>query len=178
MADFPPQQIENIGGACIQTNGTPFMTAMQADLAAANFAGAIWPANNQAIYVPFVLDQPKTAKQMFWHNTAASGTMDVGIYDANANRLVSLGATTNAITLQVGNITDTLLVPGLYYAGILCSTIVTQNTWSSVVPISCLRACGCQQQAVGAATLPNPATFAVITAAYLPMVGISFQATM
>jgi len=176
--DFPQAQIENIAGACINTNTFPFSTAMQAEQCVVNYAGAVWPSNNMAFYVPFVLDQPKTAKQMFWENAAVAGTMDIGIYDAYANRLVSLGATTNAGTLQVGNITDTALVPGLYYAAMLCSTIVTQSTWSAAIPSANLRFCGVQQQAVGSATLPNPATFAVMAQSFLPMIGISFQATM
>jgi hypothetical protein len=177
--DFPPQQIENIAGACINPNTFPFATAMQAEVNVVNYAAAAWPAVNLAIYIPFFLDQPKIAKQMFWENGGVAGTTDVGIYDQYGNRLVSLGATTNAGTVQVGNITDTALPPGTYYAAGLASTITTQTYLSAAVPQSNARFCGMQQQAVGAATLPNPATFAAVTAnAYLPMIGISFQGTM
>jgi hypothetical protein len=178
MGDFPPQMLEHMGGACITPNSFPFSTALQAEMNVVNYAGAVWPQANMAIYIPFILDQPKTAKQMFWENSALAGSSDVGIYDALANRLVSMGATTNAGTLQVANITDTLLVPGLYYAAMSVSTIITQNTWSAVIPVTNLRACGVQQQAVGSPTLPNPATFAVVANPFLPMIGISFQATM
>lgn len=177
MPDFPSPMLEHMGGACISTNVFPFSTAIQAELAVVNFAAAAWPSNNLAIYVPFVLDQPKTAKQMFWENGAANGNTDVGIYDALGNRLVNLGSTANAGTIQVGNIADTFLTPGLYYAAMAVSTTVTETVWSAVVPATHLRACGCQQQAT-ALPLPTTATFAVVSNAYLPMIGISFQATM
>jgi xanthine dehydrogenase iron-sulfur cluster and FAD-binding subunit A len=179
MGDFPAQMIENIAGACVNTNTFPFSTAMQAELAVVNYAAAVsGQGNNGAVYVPFNLDQPKVLKQMFWENGAVAGTTDVGIYDANANRIVNLGATTNAGTLQIGNITDTLLTPGLYYAALLASTVVTQTYWSAAIQIPNLRFCGVQQQSVGGATLPNPATFAVPIGATLPLIGLCFQGTM
>jgi len=170
--------LEHMAGGCITPNVFPFSTALQAEVSVVNYGAAAWPANNLGIYIPFVMDAPKTVKQMFWENGAAAGNSDIGIYDCVGNRLVSLGSTANAGTIQVANITDTLLTPGTYYAGMVVSTTVTETVWSAVIPVSHLRACGVQQQAIGSSTLPNPATFAVMASAYLPMIGLSFQATM
>lgn len=178
MGDFPLGQYEHLAGGVIHTNGHPFMTVGSSEFLGVGFAAAAWPTANLGLYFPFVLDLPKTAKQMFWENGGVAGTTDVGIYDSLGNRLVSLGPTTNAGSIQVGNITDTDLLPGLYYAGMVASTVTTQTYWSVPVGVAALRACGAQQQAIGSATLPNPATFAVVANAYMPMIGIAFQGTM
>lgn len=178
MSEFPSVTIGVPSGATIHTAHLACATGGQADLAVVNFAAAAFPAAQRAIYIPFTKDRADTAKQMFWENGGVAGTTDVGIYDVYGNRLVSSGAVTNAGTIQITNITDTDLAPGLYYLAILASTVTTQTYWSAAVNSNTLRACGCQQQAVGASTLPATATFAAIASAYLPFVGISFQATM
>lgn len=178
MGDFPSVTLGVPSGATMHTGHLACSTGNQADLAVVNYVAAAFPAANRAIYVPFTKDRNDVAKQMFWENGGVAGTTDVGIYDIWGNKVVSLGATTNAGSIQIGNITDTALKPGTYYMAILASTVTTQTYWSAVVNANTLRACGCQQQAVGAATLPATATFAAIASAYLPMIGISFQATM
>lgn len=180
MADFPVNNLEFPIGACIHSGHPAVATCNMAEFHVANYTAAAWPAANRAIYIPFVVDTPVTAKQMFWENGGVAGTTDVGIYDRNFARLVSLTATTNAGSIQIGNITDTLLEDGTYYMGMLASTVTTQTYWSATLTgaIPALRAAGCAQQAVGSATLPNPATPAVIASSYVPFVGVSFQATM
>lgn len=178
MSDWPSVTIGVPSGATIHSGHLACATGNQADFAVLNYAAAAFPAANRAIFIPFTKDRPDNVKQMFWENGGVAGTTDVGIYDIYGNRLVSLGPTTNAGSIQVGNIADTDLPPGLYYMAILASAIVTQTYWSAAVALNTLRACGCQQQAVGAATLPATATFAAIASAYLPFVGISFQAVM
>jgi hypothetical protein len=178
MADFPSVMIENPPGACITNASVQAGTYGSAVCNVVNAAAAAWPAANLGLFIPFTLDAAATAKQMFWENGAVAGTTDIGIYDANGNRLVSLGATTNAGTLQIGNITDTALTPGLYYMAMVASTVTTQTYISEVSTVAWCRACGMQQQAIGSATLPNPATFAAAANAYIPLVGVSFQAVM
>jgi hypothetical protein len=74
-------------------------------------------ANTAWIY-SFMLTDWAIAYQLLWYVGATSGgNIDVGIYDAQKNRLVSAGstamsATTN--TVQELNITDTVLPPGNY----------------------------------------------------------------
>jgi hypothetical protein len=180
MADFTSTTIEFAVGACIHTGHPAVSTCNAAEFAVLNYVAATAPAANRAIYIPFCVDQPVTAMQMFWENGAANGTTDVGIYDGTSlARLVSLGPTTNAgTTIQVGNITDTTFGPGLFYMGWLPSTVTTQTYWSAAIAVPHLRCCGVTQQAVGSATLPNPAVFAAVASAYLPFMGISFQAVM
>lgn len=178
MADFPAAYALSPVGATIHSGHPAAGTANAADFAVLNYAAAAWPTANLAIFIPFWIDQYATAKQMFWENGGAAGTTDVGIYDSGFVRLVSLTATANAGTIQIGNIADTVLGPGMYYMAGLASTVTTQTYWSAAVSIPALRMSGCFQQAVGAATLPNPAVPAAVSNAYLPFVGISFQATM
>lgn len=178
MTDWPTTTIGVPSGATIHTGHLACSTANAADFTVVNYVAAAWPAANRAIFIPFTKDRPDNVKQMFWENGGVAGTTDVGIYDIYGNRVVSLGATTNAGSIQVGNIADTDLPPGLYYMAILASTVTTQTYWSAVVNSNTLRASGCQQLAVGAATLPATATFAAVASAYLPFVGVSFQAVM
>lgn len=179
MGDFPLAYSLSPIGATVHSGHPACGTCNAAEYSVANYAAAAWPAANRAIFIPFWMDQYSTAKQMFWENGGAAGTTDVGIYDANFALLVNLTATANAGTVQIGNITDTLLTPGIYYMAALASTVTTQTYWSVATPgIPALRMSGMFQQAVGAATLPNPAVPAALTSAYLPFIGISFQATI
>lgn len=178
MSQFPSRISGKPVGATIHPGHIAVATCQFADLSVVNFAAAAWPAANRAIYVPFTVEAEDLVQQMFWENGGVAGTTDVGIYDITGTRLVSLGPTTNAGTIQIGNITDTTLPRGNYYMAMLVSTTVTATFWSAVVGVPMLRMAGCQQEAVGSATLPATATFAAITSAYLPMVGISYQSVM
>lgn len=82
-------------------------------------SGAVAVAST-AIYIPVQISFTYTAVKMFVCNGASvSGNLDVGIYDHNANKLVSSGSTAQAGTnvVQVFDIADTTLAPGLYYLG-------------------------------------------------------------
>lgn len=165
-------------GATIYT-GHPATAAAYSKLnIAGTHAAAVAPAATRAIFIPFLVPGPVTAQQMFWENGAVAGTTDVGIYDITATRLVSTGPITNAGTIQIVNITATLLQPGAYYMAWLPSTNTTQTYLSLAVSVVFMRANGMQQQAVGSATLPNPATFAAVASAYIPLVGVNFRASM
>lgn len=176
--DFPSQQLNMPHEACVHVGSLAASTCNLGEFSVLNFAAAAWPAANRAIFVPFVLDVAELAQQMFWENGAVAGTSDIGIYDELGNRLVSSGATTNAGTIQVANIADTSLAPGVYYLALLASTVTTQTYWSGAVNVSALRAAGVRQQDVGAATLPATATFAALASSYLPFMGVSFQSVL
>jgi hypothetical protein len=179
MADFNQTTIEYPLGACIHPGHHAVATHNLAEYAVLNYAAAAAPAANRAIYIPFNVDHEVTAKQMFWENGGVAGTTDVGIYDGySLARLISSTATTNAGSIQIANITDTAFGPGLFYMAWLPSTVTTQTYWSAAIVAASLRCAGVQQQAVGSATLPATATFAAVASAFLPLVGISFQATM
>lgn len=178
MGDFPVPFSLAAANATMHPGHPACSTGGVTELAGIGFGAVAAPAANRAIYIPFMVDQYCTAKQMFWENGAAAGTTDVGIYDAGYTRLVSLTATANAGTIQIGNITDTPLEPGIYYMAWLPSTVTTQTYWSAAVSIPALRFCGVTQEAVGSATLGATGVPAAVASAYLPFVGISFQAVV
>jgi hypothetical protein len=145
------------------------------------FASAVWPAANRAIFVSFTVEQPTTVFQIGWHNgTVVSGNLDVGIYDTAGTRLVSKGSTAQAgvTQIQLADITNTLLIPGIYFMA-MCVDNVTATVWRySTGSVAAYIACGVQQQAVGVVTLPDPATFANAATAYIPWMTLSTKATI
>jgi hypothetical protein len=85
-----------------------------------------WPANDLALFYPFTLYDWATAYQLlFWVGATSSGNIDVGIYDSQGHRIVSSGSTAMSATVntvQELNIADTVLPPGDYFIGVVCST--------------------------------------------------------
>lgn len=76
---------------------------------------------SRCIFVPFTIDQAVTAYQMFTMNgTTAANAIDVGIYDARMNSIVTHGGTNQVGTsdLQLFDITNTILIPGRYFMGL------------------------------------------------------------
>lgn len=137
-----------------------------------------WPVANRAIYVPFLVFQPLTAVKMFTGVGTASGNLDVGIYDSQQNRLVSSGSTavvgTNAI--QIVDIADTLLSPGLFYFALaLDNTTATINATAPAVALA--SAMGVLSQS-SAFALPATATFAAAQDAFVPAVGLTTRTTV
>lgn len=139
---------------------------------------AVWPTANTAIYVPMPLAVPATIFKMAFIVATQSGNCDVGIYDAQKNRLVSSGSTAvGAAGIQVVDIADTLLTPGVYFLGMNVDN--TTASFRRSAPLAeMLRACGVQVQAVGAVTLPDPAVFANPANAYLPALMASLVVTV
>jgi hypothetical protein len=135
------------------------------------------PAANLAIYVPFVLAAPANIQSVMWNNGATvGGNIDVGVYDEAGARLVSLGSTargTVSTVITTTTLTDTVVGAGRYYMAFLCDSTANIIAWVPAAGIC--EALGVLEQAVGAATLPNPATFAVTTRAYIPQFGIYAQ---
>lgn len=156
--------------------------AMQAGGAAADMvsgrstfaAATAWPANNRAIYFPVVVHEPCTAYQMAIEVTTQAGNLDIGIYDELGNRLVHSGSTAVAAAgVQVVNITDTALTPGVYFLAICIDTTGAAIRCSASKPALDLQTFGVQQQAVGAVTLPDPATFANPASGVAPAIWVS-----
>jgi hypothetical protein len=150
------------------------------ELSGANFTtGSVWPAANRAIFVPFMVEAAVLVYQMAIEVTVQSGNCDVGIYDTGGTRLVSKGSTAvGAAGLQAFDLTDTLLAPGVYYAALNIDNItaaVTRNANSSAL---WLQVMGVQQQAVGAVTLPDPATFANPASAYCPNIVVGLKSVL
>lgn len=141
-------------------------------------AAAVWPAINKALYIPVLLNRHATAYQMGVIVGTQSGNLDVGIYDMNGVRLVSAGSTAVAAAgLQIVNITDTPLSPGLYYLAMCVDNTTAAFNRGSVGAVQS-QVSGMQEQAVGAVTLPSTATFANPAASYCPVIMASLVATL
>lgn len=129
-----------------------------------------WPSASMAIYVPVRVRQPAVVKKLAISNGAAvSGNVDMAVYNAAGTRLVTVGGTTQAgtSTEQVFDVTDTLLLPGMYYiAGVLDNTTGQVVADPDAAPLCA--AYGVLTQ-TSAYVLPATATFAVNqTLAYYP----------
>jgi hypothetical protein len=153
------------GGACVQT---------------ANPVSQTWGTANLACYIPFVLSAPFLAQLMLYYVGATNtGNIDAGIYDEEGNKVVTKGSTAvgTAGTLQSLDITDTLLNPGRYYMAANCDT-ATSTVFAYTCTAQQAQIMGMLNEAVGAVTLPSPATFAAATATRVPLIGVSGRALL
>lgn len=156
----------------------------QSGVGAASHAGAIaapasatWPAANIGIFVPFVIPEPVTFTKMFWLNgSAAGGNWDVGIFDESGNLKVAAGTTVGSgnSLYQTVDITDTALSRGRWYMGICCDSITANRAFAAVPTAGILQGLGVVQDSACApplSTNANPATYAAMAQAFLPMFG-------
>lgn len=132
-----------------------------------------WPASNDAIFVPLTLSRPVLVKRLFSHNgNTIAGNIDMGIYTVDGARIVSNGSTAQAgnSVLQFFNITDTYLSPGNYY--LACAKNDASGRVARYQPsLGRLQSYGVMKMATAFA-LPASATFATVTATYLPSIGL------
>lgn len=139
-------------------------------------ASATWPTANKAFYIPFyVAGRSFTVRRIAFVNGAtASGNVDVGVYDAAGNRLVSMGSTAQSGTSQAQwlNVADTTLAPDrLYYmAAAMNNTTGTSTRWAPT--LEDVRTAGVFVE-TSAFALPSTATFAVADVAFIPMLVLS-----
>lgn len=135
---------------------------------------ATWPSANLALFIPFKVFFSYTATRMFAYNGAtASGNIDIGIYSSQGNKLVSSGSTAQSGTnvLQEFDITDTVLVPGLYYMAVAMDN-TTGTLFRNTTNLNPLRMNAIYQQA-SAFALPTTTTFAAMAQSYIPVIGMS-----
>lgn len=127
-----------------------------------------WPADNLALFYPFRLYDWATAYQLlFWVGATSSGNIDVGIYDSQKNLIVSSGSTAMSATVntvQELNITDTVLPPGDYLLGMVCSTTVGTAFGASGVDELALSTLTVYEQGT-ALPLPDPCAPVISTMA-------------
>lgn len=135
-------------------------------------------AANVGVFVPFTIPEPVLFTKLFWGNgTAVTGNLDVGLFGEDGTLLVAAGTTAQAgtSTLQVVDVTDTLLARGRYYFGLTSDTsAVGQKVLAAVPAAGIAQALGCLEDAACAppfSTNANPATFAAYTRAFIPLVG-------
>jgi hypothetical protein len=106
------------------------------------------------------------------NSTTVSGNVDVGIYDEWANRKVSKGGVAQAgsLALQVHDVTDTLLPPGLYYKAFVLDNATGQVN-RGTAPAVVARSCGVKEMAT-AYPLPATATLVGCTTAFQPAMSV------
>jgi hypothetical protein len=139
-----------------------------------------WATANAAYYYPFRLTGWATAYQLlFWVGATSSGNIDMGIYDAQKNRIVSAGSTAMSATVntvQELNITDTTLAPGDYLLAVACDN--TTATCFRAIPndeIGLPQIVVYEQTGLTAAALPNPGVPVVLTDTTMSLVGCGIQ---
>lgn len=138
---------------------------------------------NQAQAYPFRLTRSATVRKFGLANGATvTGNIDIGIYNEALTRLVSTGAVAQAgtTTLQEFDVTDLLLVAGIYYLAISPSGAAPVMQFTPLNQPSTAGSGGKQMGAIQmAAAHPLPTTFvaAVNTLAGIPDMGIFFRAT-
>lgn len=124
-----------------------------------SIASTAWPTNNLAFFYPFRLYDWATAYQLlFWVGATSSGNIDVGIYDSQLNLIVGAGSTAMSATVntvQELNIADTILPPGDYLLGVVCSTTAGTVFGSITADENILSSVPVYEQA-SALPLPNP----------------------
>lgn len=143
-------------------------------------ASTAWPSSNLAIFEPIEILYPVTIVQMAVNNgTAVSGNLDVGVYDVGGVKLVSSGSVAQAGTsaIQTFDITDTLLVPGLYYMAVALDNTTGTLAGFSVTTALDIRPAGLFQQA-SAFTLPSTFTAAAFAQTFYPLVTMTSKATI
>ena len=177
MSDFPVTAIlkprVTIFTGSIESLGLE-ITASGTSLVGAGFASATYPTANLALFIPFVVTEPIVAVQLWCINGAAvSGNVDMGIYDVAGTKLVSIGSTAQSGTsvMQAFNITDTQLGTGRYFLAIALDN-TTGTLTRATTPAVYLSAFGMAEMGTAFA-LPATATFAAVTNAYIPLIGLS-----
>lgn len=144
-------------------------------------ASAVWPTADLAMYIPFALHAPAIVKELWWYNGASvSGTVDAAVYNEDGTqRLFSAGAPSQAGTSapQAVDITDTLLLPGRYWMGLVLGN--TTGTFVRLTGVTNIPAAqkffGMQQQALGSTAMPSSTTFAAASNNYIPIMGLNLE---
>jgi hypothetical protein len=136
---------------------------------------AVWPAANRALYMPIYLPVPfKVARFWVQNGSNTTGNIDVGLLDANGNKLISTGSTarSGATTTQYIGVTDASFGAGTYYLALVMDNTTGSVTRLAAGSLSELQIGGMFQES-SAFALPGTATFAQIASNYAPYFGFS-----
>jgi len=138
-----------------------------------------WPIASGTICVPIEVLYPVTvAKMMVNNGSVPTGTMDVGIYDAGGARLVSAGSTpqVGASAIQIFDIADTLLLPGLYYLALAFNNSISTVAGFGGVLVD-MSPMGIYQQ-LSAFPLPATLTFSALNGTFVPLISMTPSTTI
>lgn len=137
-----------------------------------------WTTANTARYVPMSLPWPYPVKRVFWTNgsTVTTTNNDFGIYTMDGVRLFSTGSTAQSgtNTNQFVDVTDFWLPAGDYYFALNIDNNAVNRCYGNALSTENQALAGIKQQAVGAVTLPDPATFAAPSAVGVSVFGVTW----
>lgn len=142
------------------------------------------PAANDPWALPFRLSQGMVVTELLtWSGSAGGGNVDLGIYTSAWARLVSAGSTAASASnaIQVINVTDTDLSPGVLYYLVLArdnATANRQRSWGGSLTVSQNTLAGVFDSATDAFPLPNPLTNMALAATItqIPVMGMAGRA--
>lgn len=141
-----------------------------------------WPANNDAIYIPFSVDQDRTITKAYVIVGTSSGNLDFGIYPRTGGaKLVTLGSTAVAAAgVQTLDVADTSIPKGKYLAALSCSTTAAAlggfNTGAGLTAGAgaLANAIGIKKEA-SALALPASATPVAPTSSFVPLIVLEWS---
>lgn len=140
---------------------------------------AVWPGANYVVVMPFSLPYAQTFSRVSWFNGAAvSGNVDVGIYNEDGSKIVTIGSTAQAgiSLIQLVTMTSTPLAAGSYLFAMSVDNGVAAFTRWTTPNSTNFQALGSM---TATAVFPLPATLAGITGAggatanFLPLVSLA-----
>lgn len=135
--------------------------------------GTAWGTQYRAIYVPLCVPRRCVVRTLGASmSTTSTGNIDIGLYDAGGTRLVSSGSVAKSASsgVQVVDITDTTIGPGLYFLALNNDT--TTDTFvalTDAAPTPASR--GILTETLGSVVLPATATWVVDSAlGFVPII--------
>lgn len=162
-------------------NAGPFSAARGGTQSLSLTSNVAWPSANLALYCPIVVPDSFPVASIFIGNGSnLTGTIDLGIYSWAGSLLASLGGSavrSVASTLEFHALSHTL-ARGWYYLGAVTSAGAgTYEEWIGVT-VSLTRVLGILQEPLGGVTLPATMTPVAVGQTFMPVIGISQQATV
>ncbi|HEY6021437.1 MAG TPA: T9SS type A sorting domain-containing protein [Candidatus Paceibacterota bacterium] len=158
---FSPESLSSklVTGNTLSSSSATLDTAMTANLAR---------------FFPFYKVAPATFARAFVFNGATvSGNIEIGIYDAKGRKVTSVSAAqAGASVMQLIDITDFTLYPGMYYLAMAMDN-GTGTVKSSNAPSAAHLGFAGAFEMAAAYPLPATATFALPTTSVLPYFGFT-----
>jgi hypothetical protein len=174
LSTFSPPALAAFTMPVIWSFGIEAMGRERIAQSGATPASVVWPAANEAIYVPFYISETATFQRGHVYNGAtAAGNWDIGIYNEAAARLASTGAVAMSGINAVQTIAFTAsvtLFPGRYYMA-LANTLGTATVFASAAALTFIHSGPYLQ--LTAHPLPATATFATWVSTIGPCFAVS-----
>jgi hypothetical protein len=176
MPDFPKTPIVYPPLASVTTTSAANSPTgyMQAAAGGTFAASTAWGTANLGVYIPVYISAPiKIQKMSVLNGATAAGNTDVGIYDEDMARLVSIGPTAQSGTsvVQTFDVTDTFLNPGAYFLALASTDATATFIAGAFVNTARGRVCCClQETGLSSGTLPATATPAAFAQTFIPII--------